>query len=106
MPIVVYDNANVDKIRILMPENKGKSGIYRRVNINNGKSYVGSSVHLKIDLSATLNHLYINYDMLICRALIKYDYSNFRLEILEYCTLEDIVARENYYINLLNLSII
>ena len=38
--------------------------------------------------------------MLICRALIKYGYSNFRLEILEYCATEDLTARENYYINL------
>ena len=36
--------------------------------------------------------------MLICRALIKYGYSNFRLEILEYCAPEVLFARENYYI--------
>ena len=38
--------------------------------------------------------------MLIC-ALIKYGYSNFRLEILEYCSSADCLARENYYLNIL-----
>ena len=42
--------------------------------------------------------------MIICRALIKYNYSSFRLEILEYCEEENIVDRENYYIELLNPS--
>jgi group I intron endonuclease len=33
--------------------------------------------------------------------LVKYGYSNFRLEILEYCESEDVVAREQYYLDLL-----
>lgn len=40
--------------------------------------------------------------MLINRALIRYGYPNFRLEILEYCKPEDLVARENYHISFLN----
>jgi hypothetical protein len=36
--------------------------------------------------------------MLICRALIKYGYSNFSLEILEYCAPEERFVRENHYI--------
>lgn len=40
--------------------------------------------------------------MLICRALIKYGHSGFKLEILEYCTPEDLEARENYYIESIN----
>jgi len=39
-----------------------------------------------------------NSSMLICRALIKYGYSNFRLEVLEYCTTDERFARENHYI--------
>jgi hypothetical protein len=42
-----------------------------------------------------------DYSMIICKALIKYGYSNFKLEILEYCTIEDIRAREQYYLDIL-----
>jgi group I intron endonuclease len=39
--------------------------------------------------------------MLINKALIKYGYSNFSLEILEYCEPSRVVTREQYYIDLL-----
>jgi group I intron endonuclease len=38
----------------------------------------------------------------ICRALLKQGYSNFNLEILEYCDPKDLIKREQYYIDLLN----
>ena len=34
--------------------------------------------------------------------MIKNGYSNFRLEILEYCELEILIEREQYYIETLN----
>jgi group I intron endonuclease len=39
-------------------------------------------------------------NMLINKALLKYGYSNFTLEILEYCEPENAVSREQYYIDL------
>jgi len=36
--------------------------------------------------------------MPFCRALFKYGYSNFSLEILEYCLVSDLLKREDYYI--------
>jgi len=39
--------------------------------------------------------------MAICRALLKYGYSNFSLEILEYCEPSKCIEREQYYIDLL-----
>jgi len=39
--------------------------------------------------------------MLINKSLLKYGYSNFSLEILEYCKPEDCTQREQYYLNLL-----
>ncbi|UYZ01833.1 hypothetical protein OJ967_27730 (plasmid) [Peribacillus frigoritolerans] len=39
-------------------------------------------------------------DMLIYKALIKYGYSNFSLEILEYCDRSDTLSREQYYLDL------
>jgi len=38
---------------------------------------------------------------LIARALIKYGYYNFQLEILEYCEPSNCIDREQYYIDLL-----
>jgi len=40
--------------------------------------------------------------MVICRALLKHGYSNFNIEILEYCDSKDLIKREQYYIDLLN----
>lgn len=37
---------------------------------------------------------------LIDRALLKYGFSNFTLEILEYCNEENILEREQYYMDL------
>jgi group I intron endonuclease len=36
----------------------------------------------------------------IDRALLKNGFSNFRLEILEYCSCEDVLKREQYYLDL------
>ena len=46
VPVIIYRNADIDKLRIIK-DNKGKSGVYRWVNLINGKSYIGSSVDLK-----------------------------------------------------------
>jgi group I intron endonuclease len=37
--------------------------------------------------------------MLINRAILKYSHSNFSLEIIEYCKVEDLVEREDHYID-------
>lgn len=39
---------------------------------------------------------------LICKALLKYGYSGFSFAILEYCDKNDIINREQYYIDILN----
>lgn len=39
--------------------------------------------------------------MLIHKALLKYGYSGFKLEILEYCSKADLLNREQYYLDLL-----
>jgi group I intron endonuclease len=38
--------------------------------------------------------------MLISRALKKYGHENFSIEILEYCSVENLLKREQYYIDL------
>jgi group I intron endonuclease len=39
--------------------------------------------------------------MIICKALLKYGYSNFSLEILEYCESKDCKEREQYFLEYL-----
>ena len=39
--------------------------------------------------------------MPIYKAILKYGYKNFKLEILEYCNIDTVLAREQYYIDLL-----
>jgi len=80
------------------------AGIYLWINSKTGASYVGSSINLGRRLKE-----YYKYDLLankrpsslIHRALLKYGYSNFRLEILEYCNKQDTFTREQYYLDLL-----
>jgi hypothetical protein len=100
-PAVVYDNLELHKDHILQ-ENRGKCGIYRLTNITNKKTYIGSAIDIR-------TRFYVYYstkrlasnNMVIYKAILKYGYSNFRLEILEYCEPDNVVAREQYYLDLL-----
>lgn len=42
--------------------------------------------------------------MLINKALIKYGYANFQLDILEYCNPSDLIKLEQHYLELLKLE--
>jgi len=105
IPVVVYTNAETQRIQILK-ENKSKSGVYRWVNLENGKSYVGSSTDLGRRLR---NYFYISFlkteikknKSMIYNALLKYGFSKFSLEIIEYCAPENCIEREQYYLDLL-----
>ena len=105
VPVVVYSNAEL-QIEQILAENKGKPGIYIWVNKKNGKSYVGSAIDLKDRLKQyySLNLMRTKIMLgqsAIYTAILKYGHSNFKLEILEYCDQSDVIARENYYLNLL-----
>ena len=101
-PVVSYSNSETQKA-IILQENKGKSGVYRWINLVNGLTYVGSAVDLtnRFNLYYNFNHL-TKVKMVINRALNKYKHSKFSLEILEYCEPSNVISREQYYIDLLN----
>ena len=86
VPIKIYLNSDTCKEEILS-ENKNKSGIYMWTNNINKKCYIGSSNNLNKRFREyfNINHLLKNKSMSICCALVKHEYSNFSLEILEYC---------------------
>lgn len=98
---IVYHNADSQKKEIYL-NNKGKSGVYMWVNTINNKRYLGSSTDLQRRFSAYFSVAYLTkYNTsMIHRALLKYGYSNFSLHILEYCNKEDLIAREQYYLDL------
>lgn len=101
---VSYANADTQKESVI-EDNKGKAGIYCWTNKINGKKYVGSSVDIYRIFMQYYNIRYLTRASefsLICKALLKYGYSNFQLEILEYCDPSEVILREQYYIDLLN----
>ena len=88
----------------IVRDNKGKIGIYRWVNIISGNSYIGSSTNLGKRIADYYSYGYISdikKNMLIDKALLKYGYSNFKFEILEYCKKDEVLLREQYYLDLL-----
>jgi group I intron endonuclease len=103
IPVKLYSNAMDDRSAIIA-ENKGKSGVYRWTNLTTGSIYIGSS----IDLGRRFREYY-RYDLLankransiIHRALLKYGYSFFSVEVLEYCNKEETFTREQFYLDLL-----
>jgi hypothetical protein len=48
-PFVVYSTAE-DRKKLVLEENKGKSGVYRWVNLITGDSYIGSASDLSVRL--------------------------------------------------------
>jgi group I intron endonuclease len=95
--VVTYIGADLN-VKLLLQENKGKSGIYRWTNNITGASYVGSAV----DLARRLRQYYslgflkkelVKNNSIIYKALLKYGYSSFRLEILEYCNKDNLLVR-------------
>jgi len=102
VPVVVYSNADVEKVSIVK-NNRGKAGVYCWVNNESGLRYVGSSIDLGKRLLQyyNLKHL-MKVHMHIYKALLKHGHSKFTLEILEYCDIDCTIAREQYYIDILN----
>lgn len=72
-----------------------------------GKSYIGSSGNLSDRFRQYFNINFLEREIIrnnsyIYKSLIKNGYSNFKLEILEYCQLDVILEREQYYLDLFN----
>jgi group I intron endonuclease len=93
---------DLDKEQIIS-NNNDKAGVYMFKNLVNKKRYVGSSVNIRRRMHEYFNINYLERKkcMPICRALLKYGYSKFSLEILEYCQPSEVISREQYFIDFL-----
>ncbi len=91
---------------LIIKENKNKSGIYKWTNKLTNGIYIGQSINLSNRFIRYFNFSYLNNrnTLVINRALIKYGYSNFSLEILEYCDITNLTEREQYYFDRLYLK--
>ena len=105
IPVVIYPDTYLNKSSILK-DTKNKARVYRWVNKVNGNTYTGSSVNLGRRFRVYYDFSYLsltinNGKSRVYSAILKHGYSNFQLEILEYCTKENAISREQYYIDLL-----
>ena len=101
IPVITYINIEGQK-SLILNNNKGKTGIYCWTNLINSKSYIGSANDLRTRFYVyfSSNRL-MNSKMTIYKGILKYGYSNFKLDILEYCTPNVLLEREQYYIDLI-----
>lgn len=101
--IKMYEDAYSMR-KLIIKDNKNKSGIYKWTNKLTNDIYIGQSIDLAKRFMKYFNLSYLKNreTLVISRALIKYGYSNFSLDILEYCDIADLTIREQYYLDMLN----
>jgi len=101
--IKLYEDAYSMR-KSIIKDNKNKSGIYKWTNKLTNDIYIGQSVDLAKRFIRYFNMSYLKNreTLIISKALIKYGYSNFSLEILEYCNIADLTEREQYYLDKLH----
>lgn len=102
-PIYSYSDPYVQREQIYKDVRK-KSGIYLWTNTISDKSYIGSAVDLRRRLSNYFSKVRIESELktinsLIYKAILKYDHSNFKLDIIEICDIESLLEREQYYLD-------
>ena len=99
-----YTDLEKNKSKIIK-DNKQKSGIYLWTNLITLDTYLGSSINLARRFKSyfTIYHISkpVRAKTIIHRALLKYGYSNFQLEILEYCKPDSCLKREQYFLDLI-----
>ena len=80
-----------------------KSGIYKITNSVNNKIYIGSAVNLNSRKNEHWYELRNNkhHSKYLQRSWNKYKGEVFKFEIVEYCNIENLITREQYYIDTL-----
>ena len=91
-------------MRILEDELLRKSGIYKIVNLVNNNTYIGSAVKLYKRKNQHLHSLRrnIHHSTYLQNSFNKHKEENFKFEVVEFCEKEELLEREQYYIDTLN----
>ena len=83
-------------------------GIYKITNLKNNKVYIGQSVNIKerwrCERSRPFQKRSQEYNSPLCRAIRKYSLKNFKFEIIEECSIDELDEREVYYIDMYRSS--
>jgi group I intron endonuclease len=103
MPYITYTDLDINKYTIY-EENRNKTAIYRWNNLITGEAYVGSAVDLTKRLWCYFSLGFLKKELrrnrsIISSSLLKYGYSNFSLDVLEFCNKDILIEREQYYID-------
>nr|QBM09669.1 hypothetical protein [Dactylella sp.] len=103
IPFIIYNNVKKDR-KLIIEENNKKPGIYKWTNKISEKSYIGSAIDLSKRLKDYLSPSYLEKELLkhnsiIYKAILKYGYDNFKLEILEHSNKENLIEREQHFID-------
>jgi len=79
-------------------------GIYKITSIASGKIYIGCASNVRTRINGHLYDLRQNkhHNSYLQKAWIKYGEENFVFEIVEKCDINDLHAKENYWVNELN----
>jgi group I intron endonuclease len=86
--------------KIIKEDLKGKSGIYGFVCETTDKLYIGSSINLAHRFSEHFNGTRSN--ILLQKAINKYNTQDFIFVIFEYCDIEILISREQFYLDALS----
>lgn len=81
-----------------------KSGIYYIENLINNKKYIGQSNNIKDRWRRHISELNKNkhHNDYLQKSWNKYGENNFMFEIIEYCSIENLDDREQYWIDFYN----
>lgn len=81
-------------------------GIYAISNVLNNKKYIGSSNNIDNRIYSHKWHLCSNkhINAYLQNAWNKYGEVNFRIDVLEFCSEEELLSKERYWIQLLNTN--
>lgn len=95
IPTIIYINSDLEKDKAI-EQNINKPGLYRWTNVVNNKTYIGSSINLSRRFKEYYKYNHISNTKRrfpIYNALLKYGYSSFKLQILEYCDKSNLIER-------------